>query len=299
MKKLIPIVLTCFLIGLKMNTEVYANSISEFRVKLPHEIMGWEWEGSDSLYDERTIFHYINGAGEVYRAYNMKQCLSRQYLHSSGPKIILDIFDMGTSEDAFGVFTRDLDGQVLSLGHDSRYRSGWISMWKGRFFVSIYAELDTKESAGALKKLAGSISELIKDKGRKPSILASLPKEGIRSGNIRFFHNHVLLNTHYFLSNKNILKLGPETDAALAQYKTHGKSALLMLVNYPDKDRTAEAYDSFLNNYLPDADARGAKLIENNKWCGIKQKGRTIAIVLEANTRTFMEQLLKASFENQ
>lgn len=44
---------------------------------LPRTREGWKaMPGEDHIYDNETIFDYIDGAGEVYRAYNMKRCLS-------------------------------------------------------------------------------------------------------------------------------------------------------------------------------------------------------------------------------
>jgi len=47
---------------------------------------------------------------------------------------------MGTSEDAFGVFTHDTDGDRIDIGQEARYRPGWLSFWQNRFYVSIYLE---------------------------------------------------------------------------------------------------------------------------------------------------------------
>jgi hypothetical protein len=70
----------------------------------------------------------------------MRQCLSRRYAASQRPAIVLDVFDMGTSQDAYGVFTHDPAGEAVALGQDGRLRPGWANFWKDRFFVSIYAD---------------------------------------------------------------------------------------------------------------------------------------------------------------
>ena len=136
--------LIALLIGgwaLLMIQKSYADSLDVLHAALPNQIKGWIAEPEDRFFDDETIFDYIDGAGEVYRAYNMRKCLSRRYTTPKGPPISLDIFEMASSEDAFGVFTHDQDGEALDVGQGALYRSGWLSFWKDRFFVSIYAGL--------------------------------------------------------------------------------------------------------------------------------------------------------------
>ncbi|NIO16415.1 MAG: hypothetical protein GTN70_05380, partial [Deltaproteobacteria bacterium] len=59
-------------------------------------------------------------------------------------------------------------------------------------------------------------------------------------------------NYHYYLSDENILELGPHTDAVLAAYRRDGKGARLLLVVYPDGQAAARAHASFLRHYLPE-----------------------------------------------
>lgn len=196
----------------------------------------------DRFYDEKTIFSYINGGAEVYKAYNMRQCLSRRYTKLEGPSIILDIFDMGSAEDAFGVFTHDTDGKAVDIGQDARFRPGWLSFWKHRYFVSIYAEEDTASAENAVDALGRKVSACIPQKGAKPDILLSLPADGLDVENIRYLHHPVILNYHFYLSDENILNLAAETKAVLANYRTGGQSARLLLISYPDEKKAKKSH---------------------------------------------------------
>ncbi len=123
---------------LLMNQRSFAATLDVLRTTLPERIKAWRAVPEDRFFDDQTIFDYIDGAGEVYRAYNMKACLSRRYTATGQPDIMLDIFDMGSSADAFGVFTHDRDGEAVPIGQAALYRPGWLSFWKDRFFVSIF-----------------------------------------------------------------------------------------------------------------------------------------------------------------
>ena len=275
-----------------MTSKSYADSLDGLQAILPDQINGWERISKDRFFDNITIFDYIDGAGEVYRAYNMRRCLSRRYDRNNGPSIVMDIFDMGSSEDAFGVFTHDQDGESLDVGQGALYRPGWLSLWKGRFFVSIYAEEETTASQEAVRQLGKVVAALIKTQGPTPSILLNLPSEDLQPRSVRYLHHHNVLNYHFYLADGNILNLGPQTHTALASYKRGKESARLLLVMYPNLEKAKIALESFLNNYLPEADSKGMALLENGKWCAATLKGKLVAVVLEADSQEFAKRLL-------
>jgi hypothetical protein len=270
----------------------HAEQLDAFSAALPSQIGIWTAEPKDRMYDRETIFRYIDGAGEVYRAYNMRSCLSRRYTSPNAPAIVLDIFDMGTSEDAFGVFTHDRDGRAVDVGQGALHRPGWLSFWKGRFFVSIYIEEETEAAKEAISDLSRVVASLVKDQGPKPGLLLKLPPDGLQSRSIRYLHHHTLLNYHFYLADENILNLGQQTDAALAVYQRSGKRAHLLLVSYPNVEKAAVAHKSLLHHYLPEAESTGAVLLEDGKWSATGRKKKFLTVVLEADTRLLAENLL-------
>ncbi len=275
-----------------MARKSYAEPLEALGTVLPSRIGFWAAEPKDSIYDKETIFSYIDGAGEVFRAYNMRKCLSRRYTSPNRPPIVLDIFDMGSSEDAFGVYTHDQEGKHVDVGQGGLYRPGWLSFWKDRFFVSIYMEEETAAAAEAVSELAKVVASHIKDQGPKPGILLKLPPKGLQPNSIRYLHHYVLLNYHFYLSDENILNLGSDTDAVLAVYQRGGKRAHLLLADYPNLEKAAEAHKSFLRHYLPEAEQTGVVLLEDGKWCAAVLKGKHLMVVLEADSRPLAKDLL-------
>lgn len=291
-KKIPALLLTALWMVFFMIPMSDAGPLEELQSVLPEKVLTWSKAEEDQFYDSQTIFDYIDGAGEVYRAYNMQRCFSRRYVSPEGPAIILDVFEMASSYDAFGVFTHDPDGEGLAVGQGAVYRSGWLGFWKDRFFVSLYADEDTEAAKQALRELAGKVASLIKKEGPKPQILSRLPKKGLQAASIRYFHDHPVLNRHYFISTENILRLGGRTEAVLATYQFKEGAAQTLLVIYPDAEKAKEAYSSFLKHYLPDADPSGMARLENKKWCGASLKGSFLAVVLEADSREITKDLL-------
>jgi hypothetical protein len=228
----------------------------------------------------------------------MRHCFSRRYSTSDGPAIILDIFDMGTSKDAYGVFTHDTDGEVLAVGQDARFRPGWLSFWKHRFFVSIYMEEETPAAEKAVKELGQQVAALIPKKGNRPHLLSKLPAQGLDSANIHYLRHPIILNYHFYVTDENILNISQQTEAVLANYRRGQEKARLLLVKYPDSEIATGSLSNFLKHYLPDADKSGMALLENGKWAAARLNKRWLAVVLEADSRQFAESLLKNLLQN-
>jgi hypothetical protein len=285
-------------LGLMMTQECNAVSLQVLGSALPEVINGWRAEPPDRFFDGKTIFDYIDGAGEVYRAYNMHGCLSRRYTTPNGPSIVLDIFDMGSSEDAYGVFTHDQEGESLGVGQEALYKAGWLRFWKDRFFVSLYGEDQTPALTKASIDLGKAVAELITTEGQKPRILSRLPSQGLLNGSIRYLHDHIVLNSHFYLADENILLLGPQVEAVFARYQRGDRQAGLLLVSYPHVEKAIEALKGLLKHYLPDADKEGIARLEDGKWASARREGILAAVVLEADSKDLAGSLVREALKS-
>jgi len=271
----------------------HADPLRQLAGTLPQEARGWVVAGQDRFFDDKTIFEYIDGAAEVYRAYNLHGCLSRVYSKEGGPPLVLDVFDMGTPADAFGVFTHDTDGEAIAIGQDGRWRPGWLNFWKDRYFVSITVPEENARAFEAALELGRLVDARIPKKGERPKLLTHLPQAGLQAGTIRFLHHPIVLNYHFYLSDENILELSSATDVVLATYQRPAGSARLLLVQYPDVGTARRAAENIRRHYLPDADADGVVRLENGKWASARLKDKLLVVVLEAGSRESAADLMR------
>jgi hypothetical protein len=228
----------------------------------------------------------------------MRKCFSRRYGGPKGAFLVLDIFDMGSSEDAFGIFTHDLDGDPVDFGQGGLYKSGWLRFWRGLFFVSIFDETQTSASQEGARVLAKTVSGLVRDSGPLPRLISGLPSSGLDPRSLRYLHDPVILNTHFYLSDENILHLDSRTEAVLATYRREGAKVTLLLVRYPDAGKAGLAYGSFMKHYLPDADPDGMARLENRRWAGAAFRNGLLGAVLEAEGREPAKGLLREVMES-
>jgi len=264
----------------------------ELAVLLPEEVNGWRPAEDDRIFDPETIFDYIDGAGEVYRAFGFRRLFARHFAKSGQPDIYADVFDMGTSANAFGVFTHDPEGKDVGIGQGSKGQGSLLSFWKDRYFISLFAEEETEESKQALMAIAHEVDRTLERTGPLPLIVSYLPDENRIEGRIHYFFNHLILNFHYFVADENILFLDENTQGALAFYRWADSTYPLLLILYPDVAKTSEAHDNFIQTYMPDAGASDLIQTENGKWTAARVKKNLLIIVFDAPSREEAEKKL-------
>jgi hypothetical protein len=250
---------------------------------LPAEVDGWK-TASDDLYTGDEIFGYIDGAGEVYRAYNYRSLRARRFAKPGEPDIVVDLFDMGTAADAFGVFTHGLEGERLAIGQDAVSMEGLVSFWKDRYFISLYAESETPGVRRALLGLGRAIAGAIPGEGERPAILALFPGRFDARG-ARYFRSHLILNYHYFIAGENILRLDGTTEAALAATGEGGTKAYLLIVRYPSSAAADGAAESFAKGYLRGDAGSGPVEIKDGRWTAAIKRGAHLIVVFGAPSR--------------
>lgn len=266
----------------------------------PLEVEGYRQGGKDEFYDRQTAFRYMNGAAELYRSYGFKLLMVRRYIKSNHPPVVLELFDMGSSEEAFGVFSYQTEEEEVGIGEASDYGGGLLRFWKGRFFVNLYAEKESPSTKQDLLSLGKDISERIEQRGVKPKLLQFLPKEGLSEKTIRYFHLHPILNHHYFISHQNLLRLNERTDAVMATYhlKEQKDKTFLLLIEYPDPKEAQKAFHHFRKVYLPEAGSLTSVKIENGKWVMIRLYKKYLLVVLDSPSREDGEALIETTYEN-
>jgi len=259
---------------------------------LPREIQGWKAEEKDRSYDPQTIFDYIDGAGEVYRSYNFRELLVRRFKKEGKPGIFIDFFDMASSRDAFGVFTHDLEGEEAGIGQGSTYKGGLLSFWKGPYFVSIYAEEETKETKEVLLQMGEAVAAAIKEQGEKPDLIAFLPEEEFNWEKVHYFHNHMILNYHFFVADENILLLDQQTEAVLGRGTQEEEEFIALVIRYPEPQKAIQAYESFTEAYMPDAVEPGLVQTEDMLWTAAEAKDDLIIVVFNAPSNTAAREMI-------
>ena len=269
------------------------------KISWPSGVSGWKWDGKQTNYNTRTIFDYINGAAELYLAYGFQKLSVRRFEKTGQPPIIVEIYEMGSSEDAYGVFSFERQDENAAIGQGSEFGGGLLRFWKGKFFVSVYAEGEGPEVESAILSVGRAVDKSLRQSGAEPNLVAYLPgrEAGLVEKSIRFLRSHVLPNQRFFVSHQNILNLSRQTEAVLAQYLRDKQKTHLLLVRYPDSKESTAAFSSFMKAYMPEAAGKDRLKTEDRKWTFARQQKDFILIVFGAPQESDGEALLKTAEE--
>ncbi len=259
---------------------------------LPAEIGGWV-SSEDQTYDRDNLFDYINGGAELYLSYDFDRMASRTYVRSNQPDIVVDVFDMKHSRNAFGVFSHARETIEDSFGQGSQYTEGLLMFWKDRYFVSILASPETPEAREFIHDIARRIEASIEETGPLPVILELVPPDGLIEESVRFFFHYVWLNSHYYIADENILLIDEDTEAVLAAYPREEGRVFLVLVSYREEGKAQAARDSFFRNYLPDSSRDSAVQIEDGSWTGCRLDRDLLVAVFNAPSRQRVDELVQ------
>jgi len=263
-----------------------------FFESIPDEIQGWKAQGKDEIYNKETLFALINGGAELYLDYGFRGTFVRRYMGPEKREISLEIYDMGRSEDAFGVFSSERQDEDIGIGQGSEYGGGLLRFWKDRYFVSLTSTGEESRVREVMIALAKETAKAIPREGPKPRLVSLLPEKGLQKKTIRFFHTAAILDRQYFLSNRNILHLGKDTDCVLAKYADGDRAAQVLMVQYTGADEAREAHDDFVSSYVPEARDTGKAKLENGKWAFVRSQGALLIIVLDATSESLGQRLV-------
>jgi len=295
---------TCFVIIILVFTAVEMARGEEKgkmsrEIFLPLEVAGWKWDGKKTEYNSKTVFKYMDGAAELYLAYGFENLTVRRFEKSNQPPITFELYEMASSEDAYGVFSFEHQDEDVGIGQGSEFGGGLLRFWKGKYFISIYAEGEGMEVESGILKIGRTAADSIPLMGPEPKLVGFIPGKdfGLVAMSLRYLKSHVLLNQRFFIAHQNILNLNRKTEAILAQYLQDKQKTQLLLIRYRDSKGAGDAYRSFMKGFLPDAGRKDRLRTEDGKWTFARQRNEFVLIVFGAPTEAAAEALLKATEE--
>ena len=262
----------------------------EGKIDWPRDAGGWKRTGEAVSYEGRAIFDYMDGAGEVYLAYNFKNLKVQRFERADHPAIIAEAYEMDTPEDAFGIFAWERQDPDAAIGQGSEIGGGLLRFWKGRYFFSIYGEGEGEEQA--VLEIGRRVASSIAEEGGPPSLMRALPGEHRVEGSVRFVRSHVLLNQRCFISDENVLGLGADTEAVFARYDFGKERTFVLLVGYPAGERARSAAAALGKAYRLDRAGVGEPGVG---WTAAGVEGRHLVVALHAPKAEVARGLVEAT----
>ena len=263
----------------------------------PREADDWKVAEGPTDYGPTTAHKYMNGAAELFNAYNMKKLIVLRYGKAKRPDIVLEIYEMASPADSSGLFSFETDDPGADIGQGSEFGGGLLRFWKGRYFVSVYGDGQGADMEAATLNLGRTVAGAIKETGRQADILEFLPPGDApyAKGRTWYLHSHILLNQRFFIAHSNILKLAADVEVALGQYGSGKDKVHVLLVKYPTPGGAESAFLSFTKAYMSDAGGKPAVRTENNKWTASVKNGVYVAAIFDAADEASALKMTKAT----
>ena len=211
---------------------------TDVRKILPQQSGVGEWRlvGDNYSYLPDTLYNYINGAADLFISYGFLSLTGGEYYRGSNQRenVTVDIYDMGSALNAFGVFQskRDTEVRSLTLGAGAFGTEKYIFFYKGRFYVEIQAYVLSSTTSDVVMKMAQHVDQRIGGDAAPPSELRYLPDDNRVAGSEMYITGGIL--GHGFLDRGLLCDytIGAETVKAFVVFFSSDALAVKALDQY-------------------------------------------------------------------
>jgi hypothetical protein len=208
-------------------------------------VSGWTRDGDTETYNSDTLFDLVDGQADAFFAYHFEEVAVQSY---TGEDTVLriEIWQLATPADAYGLFTRNRSGEPAAIGNEGDTDPGRrLAFWQDRYYVQVRGRQALADAT--LHAFAAAVATALPTGGETPALIGKLPPTGLTPRSAIFFRQEISIQDEIWLGGENILGLTANTEGVLAHYTLNDTPVLLLLVQYPDAN-AASAGLSALNN---------------------------------------------------
>lgn len=133
-------------------------------------------QGTPSSYNADSLYQYIDGGADIYLLYDFKMLLHQDF-KSGATEVTADIYEMGNTEDAFGIYSseRSPNYKFLPIGAEGYRGQGILNFVEGQYYVKLSGSGPNAEAL--LDQFARLVSSRMEGTRALPALLASFPRE--------------------------------------------------------------------------------------------------------------------------
>lgn len=216
----------------------------------PH-LKGWTAKGKPDIYNPDNLFEYINGAADVFLAYDFRELATLTYENRKKHSFTVDIYRHSNDKNGFGIYSAEKprEGDFIAIGTQGYYEKGILNFLKGSYYVKLsgfdLGDGDKDVLTMAAKALAGALKGTVKF----PAGLSCFPEKGKKSQSERYIAENFL--GHSFLHS-----------AFLADYDLKGQKYEVFIIETDDE----QSADKVLQSYLAFLQKKGKQVDEKNNY---------------------------------
>jgi hypothetical protein len=211
------------------------------RFEPPSELAGWQRTADPDYFDQQTIFDYIDGAAETHTRFGFAR-MSRGVYSLGDEKATIEVFDMGSSPDACGLYL------ALSRGSDKAYigqasgtKGRLIRFWQGAYYCEVKAIARTGGLTQTVTALAAELALTLGPGGAPPLLLKKLAVLTSKACPESYFHQQKDQEDFFYLSTASALLLSPKTEGVGLKLDDSARPTTVLAVRYPSPEDAKKA----------------------------------------------------------
>ncbi len=175
-----------FLIGVNSAFSAQSDSL-RLASLLPEKFNDYRGNDVCEFYTANNLFDYMDGGAELYFAFGFRSLLHRVYRAPNKPEILVDIYDMGTPQNAFAIFVQSRPQKIdVTLGRGGQYVRGFLNFWKDRYYVTMLILKDAFNQQKEVLSFARNIAANIPERAPMPFFLDRLPFRPLKTSSLRY-----------------------------------------------------------------------------------------------------------------
>lgn len=242
-------------------------------ISLLPEVSSWHMTEKPESYYPENLFEYIDGAAEIYLAYEFKELIvAQQQKDQSDENVAVEIYDMGNETNAFGIYSAERypDNQFIKIGIQGYLEEGTLNFLVNRYYVKLLCFECGDQSEQVLRDFSQKIVERVGHVGNFPSLLDAFPSKGIQPNSesfvLRNFMGYGFLH-HGYSAKYKVDDL--EFDCFIAEGNDN-TDAEEMLQKYLEAKKSQDVRKIDLGYHIKDKYYHNIYISRVGKWlCGV------------------------------
>lgn len=203
-----------------------------------------QWKPAREIpsYTPENLFDYINGASELYLAYDFQQLDVVYYKNRKKQEITVEVYTHASPLCAFGIYSqeRSADGQYLDLGAESYISGNYLFCLTGNHYIKLYSYDLTDEVESVLTGITKTLIDFLQSENVMPRELSLFPDKNRVPYSIQFIAKN-MLGYSFFRSGFQ------------ADYQLNGQKCRVFFIKSESIKATNDLFDQYLNyiRHLP------------------------------------------------
>jgi hypothetical protein len=103
------------------------------------EVTGWKQSGEIQTFIPKNLYEYINGAADLYFAYDFQELKVAEYQNEKKASVTVDVYRHRTPLYAFGIYSQERlsEANFLDIGIQGYYEKGFLNFLTGPYYVKL------------------------------------------------------------------------------------------------------------------------------------------------------------------